>query len=584
MAFPQAFLDELKNRSEITSVISSYVNLRRSSRNLVGLCPFHSEKSPSFTVFPETQSYYCFGCGAGGDVITFVRNIENLDYPETVRFLAQRAGMTVPENVEDDAAARLKARVYEINRLAARWFFDRLVAPEGEAARAYLLGRKLTVQTIRHFGLGWAPESFNLLTDYLKGQGYTDRELVTAGVAGQSKKTGRAYDYFRGRVMFPIIDLRGSVIGFGGRVLGDEKPKYLNSPDTPVFKKTKNLFALNFAKNSKEQRLILVEGNVDVITLHQAGFTNTVATLGTALTDDQARLIAGYAKEVVVAYDSDGAGRKATTRAFSFFDELGVKVRVLNIPGAKDPDEYIKKFGAQRFKMLLDESASVTDYKLSEIAQKNDVSTPSGKVGYLKEAASVLADIRSPVERDVYIRKLGNDLGVSHEAIAEQVKNLLRRRRKAQEKQDADNLVRSVSRPDRKEDPDRTAHKKAAVCEDTLLSLLYKNPDKLETVTDKLSEDDFVTGQNRRVFEALCRVIRESGVPDLTRLSAFLNDADLSHMSRLIATAPPFDSKMLEDCIRELKTTARAPDETAISKMDDDALASYIDQLKKGKK
>ncbi len=584
MAFPQAFLDELKNRSEITSVISSYVNLRRSSRNLVGLCPFHSEKSPSFTVFPETQSYYCFGCGAGGDVITFVRNIENLDYPEAVRFLAQRAGMTVPENGEDDAAARLKARVYEINRLAARWFFDRLVAPEGEAARAYLLGRKLTVQTIRHFGLGWAPESFNLLTDYLKGKGFTDRELVTAGVAGQSKKTGRAYDYFRGRVMFPIIDLRGSVIGFGGRVLGDEKPKYLNSPDTPVFKKTKNLFALNFAKNSKEQRLILVEGNVDVITLHQAGFTNTVATLGTALTDDQARLIAGYAKEVVVAYDSDGAGRKATARAFSFFDELGVKVRVLNIPGAKDPDEYIKKFGAQRFKMLLDESASVTDYKLSEIAQKNDVSTPSGKVGYLKEAAGVLADIRSPVERDVYIRKLGNDLGVSHEAIAEQVKNLLRRRRKAQEKQDADNLVRSVSRPDRKEDPDRAAHKKAAVCEDTLLSLLYKNPDKLETVTDKLSEDDFVTGQNRRVFEALCRVIRESGIPDLTRLSAFLNDADLSHMSRLIATAPPFDQKMLEDCIRELKTTARAPDETAISKMDDDALASYIDQLKKGKK
>lgn len=584
MAFPQAFLDELKNRSEITSVISSYVNLRRSSRNLVGLCPFHSEKTPSFTVFPETQSYYCFGCGAGGDVITFVRNIENLDYPEAVRFLAQRAGMTVPENGEDDAAARLKARVYEINRLAARWFFDRLVAPEGEAARAYLLGRKLTVQTIRRFGLGWAPESFNLLTDYLKGQGYTDRELVTAGVAGQSKKTGRAYDYFRGRVMFPIIDLRGSVIGFGGRVLGDEKPKYLNSPDTPVFKKTKNLFALNFAKNSKEQRLILVEGNVDVITLHQAGFTNTVATLGTALTDDQARLIAGYAKEVVVAYDSDGAGRKATTRAFSFFDELGVKVRVLNIPGAKDPDEYIKKFGAQRFKMLLDESASVTDYKLTEIAQKNDVSTPSGKVSYLKEAASVLADIHSPVERDVYIRKLGNDLGVSHEAIAEQVKNLLRRRRKVQEKQDADNLVRSVSRPDRKEDPDRTAHKKAAVCEDTLLSLLYKNPDKLETVTDKLSEDDFMTGQNRRVFEALCRVIRESGVPDLTRLSAFLNDADLSHMSRLIATAPPFDSKMLEECIRELKTIASAPDETAISKMDDDALASYIDQLKKGKK
>lgn len=584
MAFPQAFLDELKNRSEITSVISSYVNLRRSSRNLVGLCPFHSEKTPSFTVFPETQSYYCFGCGAGGDVITFVRNIENLDYPEAVRFLAQRAGMTVPENGEDDAAARLKARVYEINRLAARWFFDRLVAPEGEAARAYLLGRKLTVQTIRRFGLGWAPESFNLLTDYLKGQGYTDRELVTAGVAGLSKKTGRAYDYFRGRVMFPIIDLRGSVIGFGGRVLGDEKPKYLNSPDTPVFKKTKNLFALNFAKNSKEQRLILVEGNVDVITLHQAGFTNTVATLGTALTDDQARLIAGYAKEVVVAYDSDGAGRKATTRAFSFFDELGVKVRVLNIPGAKDPDEYIKKFGAQRFKMLLDESASVTDYKLTEIAQKNDVSTPSGKVSYLKEAASVLADIRSPVERDVYIRKLGNDLGVSHEAIAEQVKNLLQRRRKVQEKQDADNLVRSVSRPDRKEDPDRTAHKKAAVCEDTLLSLLYKNPDKLETVTDKLSEDDFVTGQNRRVFEALCRVIRESGVPDLTRLSAFLNDADLSHMSRLIATAPPFDQKMLEECIRELKTIASAPDETAISKMDDDALASYIDQLKKGKK
>ena len=334
----ELFLQELKSYSDIEQVVSSYVHLKRRGRVATGLCPFHSEKTPSFTVYPDNQSFYCFGCGAGGDVITFIRRIENLEYVEAVRFLAQRAGMAMPEDTRDDGMARLKARVLELNRTLARFYHSCLRGPQGKPGLDYLHGRGLTNQTIIRFGLGYAPDSWDAACKYLRSRGFTDDEMVSAAVAARGK-SGGLYDSFRNRAMFPIIDLRGNVIGFGGRVMGDAKgPKYLNSSDTPVFKKSRNLFALNFAKASKREGLILCEGYMDVIAMHQAGFDNAVATLGTALTSEQSRLIAQYAQGVTLSYDSDGAGQAATRRAVGLLGEVGVKIKVLSITGAKDPD------------------------------------------------------------------------------------------------------------------------------------------------------------------------------------------------------------------------------------------------------
>lgn len=586
MALPQQFLDELRMANDITSVVSSYVSLKRSSRNMVGLCPFHSEKSPSFTVFSDTQSYYCFGCGAGGDVITFIKGVENLEYIEAVKFLAQRAGLRMPEDSVNDAAARLKEKTYKINKLAAKFYYEQLISPVGKRGLDYFASRKLDPKTIKRFGLGYAPDGWTNLVDFLRNQGFSDKDMVAAGVAAVSQKSGRVYDYFRNRVMFPIIDLRGNVIAFGGRVLGDEKPKYLNSPDTPVFKKTKNLFALNLAKASKDRRMILAEGYMDVIALHQAGFDNTVASLGTALTSEQARMISNYADEVVIAYDSDGAGRKATQRAFTIFDELGIKVRVLSVPGAKDPDEFIKKYGSQRFKLLLDQSSSVTDYRLAEAAQKSDPSTPSGKVQYLRDAAQVVADISSPVERDVYIRKLGEELSVSHEAITEQVRGILKRRKRAEEKKDAGNLVMAVNAGLERSDPDRAKFKKEAVCEDNILFILYRNPDRLEYILSKISQDSFVTEVNRRIFSALCQIIRECSVPDMTQLSQYLSTEDMGRLARLLASNRDSGEmqKLLDDCIAVLLSAKSSPTNQDIKTMDDDSFAEYMRQLKNKKK
>ena len=363
---PESFLNELKYKTDIEQVISRYVQLRRRGRNLTGLCPFHSEKTPSFTVYPDTQSFYCFGCGAGGDAITFVKKAENLDYMEAVRALAERAGLTVPEGSVDDSGRRLKARVLELNRAAARHFHQNLMSDRGREARGYLVDRGLTKATVVKFGIGYAPESWDDLRGHLRGQGFTDQEMITAALANPGKNGG-CYDTFRNRIIFPIIDLRGGVIAFGGRNLGEQGPKYLNSGDTPVFKKSRSLFAMNFAKGTKRPELILCEGYMDVVSVHQGGFDNAVATLGTALTPEQARLIGNYTKTVVLSYDSDGPGQAATRRAIAIFEDTGVKVRVLSIPDAKDPDEFLKKFGPQRFELLLEGSAGAGDFESAKL-------------------------------------------------------------------------------------------------------------------------------------------------------------------------------------------------------------------------
>ncbi len=421
---PEAFLNELKYNTDIEQVIGRYVQLRRRAKNLTGLCPFHSEKTPSFTVYPDTQSFYCFGCGAGGDAITFMKKIENLDYMEAVRSLAERAGMAVPEGAVDDGSRQRKARILELNRAAARHFHQNLMAQRGREARKYLVDRGLTKATVVRFGIGYAPESWDDLRDHLREKGFTDEEMIAAALVSPGKKGG-CYDAFRNRIIFPIIDLRGGVIAFGGRNLSDQGPKYLNSGDTPVFKKSRNLFALNFAKDTKRPELILCEGYMDVVSVHQGGFDNAVATLGTALTPEQARLISNYTDTVVLSYDSDGPGQQATRRAISIFEDTGVKVRVLSIPDAKDPDEFLKKFGPERFALLLEGSSGAMDFEVEKLRKKYDTDIPEGRVGFLQEFVRLLAGLSSPIQREVYLSKVCRELEVDKQAVAHQLEGAI---------------------------------------------------------------------------------------------------------------------------------------------------------------
>lgn len=397
---PRDYITELVQRSDIVDVVQSYVQLRHRGRTHTGLCPFHNEKTPSFVVYPETQSFYCFGCGAGGDVITFIKKINNVDYIEAVKFLAGRAGMALPE--EDDQTGRLRSRIISINKDAARFYFSRLNSDAGRVGRAYWRGRGLSDATIKRFGLGYAPDSFRETRDHLKSLGYTEDELLAAGLIKRSEKGG-TFDFFRHRVMIPIFDLRGNVIAFSGRKLDPEQPggKYVNSPETLVYKKSRTLFALNFAKKSQTRRYILCEGNLDAISMHQAGFTTAVAGCGTALTAEQVKILSEYADEVVLCYDSDEAGQKATRRAISLLSVSPLKISVLNIPDAKDPDEFIKKFGAERFEMLLNGSNNAIEYELLQAKGKYDIATPDGRLNYIKDAIGVLAGRITPTERDV---------------------------------------------------------------------------------------------------------------------------------------------------------------------------------------
>lgn len=564
---PERFIEELKYRSDIEQVISSYVPLKRTGRNLKGLCPFHSEKTPSFTVYPENQSFYCFGCGAGGDVVTFIRKIENLEYVEALRFLAQRAGMTLPEEARDDGTALLRTKILEINRESARFFFDQLAHGPDRRAIAYLRGRGLSDKTIKRFGLGYAPNTFDSLKNHLKGKGYSFEEMAAAAVVGKGKNGGY-YDMFRDRVMFPIIDLRGSVIGFGGRVLEGDGPKYLNSPDTLVFKKTRNLFAMNIAKNTKEGSLILAEGYMDVISIHQAGFDNAVASLGTSLTAEQARLISQYVNQVIIAYDADGAGQKATRRAISLFEETGVKIRVLSIPDAKDPDEYIKKFGPARFKLLLEGSAGAVDFEIAKLRQKFDLETADGKVAFLKEFCSLMAGINSPVERDVYIIRTAQELSVSKEAVADQVAALRRRRAGAAEKK-ARRDIRpySESAAGQPRDLERSRNIRYALAEDKLITTLLKHPDFYDAIAAKIRPEQFVTQKNRVLFEALWQRLQNRQDIGMMSLSALLEPEQMARVSYLLASAEgvAYTMQEAEDCMKTILEyqSIKTPDQVA---------------------
>ena len=580
MRLSDSFLEQLRANTDIESVISPYVNLRRRGKNLVGLCPFHNEKTPSFTVYPENGSFYCFGCGVGGDVITFVRRMENLDYMEAVKQLADRAGMALPEDGYDDTLAKKRTAVLAANRAAAKFFHSQLFTDRGRHALNYFLDRRLTMETIRHFGLGFAPDDWRALKNHLNEQGFDDVLLESANLLRRSDKNGKVsyYDNFRNRVMFPIIDPRGNVIAFGGRVLDDSKPKYINTSDTLVYKKSNGVFALNFAKNGNDGKLIIAEGYMDVIALHQAGFTNAVACLGTALTKEQANLLSRYADEIILSYDADEAGQKATARALGIFGTTGMEIKVLRLTGGKDPDEIIKKYGAQRFRDIINGAANDTEYRLLRARQGIDLSTDDGKVKYLSAATEVLAGIPSPVEVDVYASRLANELGVDKLAIESQVKYKregLRKRRMAQREQDQKRLLINGQNT---KNPERSQHLRAAKAEETLIASLMRNPDFYNKLKDELSADYFVTALNRRIFSVILSRLDEGGNTEPYFLSSEFTPDEMDEVERIFRSAAQLSNTVEEcaDCIKILKEEKNKPESIKASELSDDDFAKLF--------
>ncbi len=514
MRFPRELIEEIRARNDIVELIGSYVNLKRAGANFNGLCPYHNEKTPSFTVFPATQSFYCFGCGSGGDAITFAMKSENLDYPAAVEFLAKRAGITI--TTEDRETGGIgKRRILDMNLAAAKYFrsclFDREL---GRSGMEYLAGKRgLSPAVIKHFGLGFAPESFGALTDHMHKLGFTDEELIVGFLCGKSQKTGRAYDYFRNRVIFPIINTSGDVIAFGGRVMDDSKPKYLNSSDTPGFKKSRNLFALNFAKNHCSERMILCEGYMDVIALHAAGFENAVATLGTALTQEQARLMAKHTKQVVICYDTDEAGQAATRKAVRMLSDVGLDVRILRMEGAKDPDEYIKKYGADNFKKLLDASRTGFEFKLESTLQKYNLALSSDKLKASQEMCEYISEIWSEVERDVYISAVATRLSLPVEGLKNDVEILRRKKIKSYNTKVSWEARLGAMGVGDKINTEGIKNLKAKAAEEAVIGLLLLYDEFRDMVISEktaLCSDDFFSEFHKRVFDAVISLQRQN--------------------------------------------------------------------------
>lgn len=558
MALGEEFLSELRMRTDIENLISSYVVLKRRGKTLVGLCPFHNEKTPSFTVYPESQSFYCFGCGSGGDAVTFLRKIENLDYIDAVKALADKAGMTMPdEGGYDKTISDKRRRILEANRAAARYFHSCLMAPEGREALEYLLRRGLTKKTIASFGLGFAPNSWHSLIDHMRSLGFTRQELVSANLANESIKNDRknVYDNFRNRLMFPVIDIRGNVVAFGGRVLDDSKPKYINTSDTLVYKKGQGIFALNLAKNgNSERKLILAEGYMDVIALHQAGFTNAVACLGTALTKEQAGIIARYADEVILSYDNDGAGQAAANRAIQIFSKTGIKIRVLSLSGGKDPDEIIKNHGPERFRALLQGAANDTEYKILKARNKYDVSTDDGKVSFLNEATDVLSFISNSIEREVYASRLSGELNISKEAILREAERKYKANRRKSEKAQFRQIQRDSQPSNDPINPDRAKSPLGAKAEDILLATIMKNPDFLEKIDD-IQPEEFITSFNARVFAFLRDRIKQNLPLDLSYFSGSFTPEEMGRIALLQTMSFTVSNTVAEcsDCIKTIR-------------------------------
>ena len=590
MALPEDFLDELRSKNDITSVISMYANLKKRGRNYVCKCPFHNDSTPSFTVYPDTESFYCFGCAAGGDVISFIMRAEQLVYIDAVKYLAQRAGMQMPENKYDDSFSKLRLRILEANREAARFYHSQFYTESGYRGLDYLRSRQLSDQTINKFGLGFAPDSWTALTDHLLAKKFTSYELLQANLCIESKK-GSLIDRFRNRVMFPIIDLKGNVIAFGGRIMTDEKPKYLNTSDTPVFKKGDGLFAFNIAKNSKSDKFILCEGYMDVIALHQAGFDFAVAALGTALTSEQARMLKKYKETVVLCYDSDNAGQLATQRAIGILRKENVNVKVLQIPEGKDPDEYIKRNGsdgAVKFKLLLDSIESDIDYKIEQLETRFDITDASGKFQFLDQAAKMLAEIKNDIERNIYASKLCEKYKVSAQDFEMQLAKYVRSNVYKSSREEFKRVKKQITEsvPVSKGVQGGGLSTRAVRAEEALISYLMHNPDMVQSVTDRVPSEKISHEFNRRVYNALTERILSGKSANFVDFSGEFTKDENAYIASVFArfsnelnvpqAVDEYISVILEE--NEKKSAAQ------LAELPPEDIQKYFDEMKARKK
>ena len=585
--FSDDFLLELHSRTDIADLISSYVVLKRRGKNLVGLCPFHNEKTPSFTVYPESESFYCFGCGAGGEAISFIRRAENLDYTEAVKFLCDRAGMSMPTDGYDNSLAQKRRRIYEINKEAARFFNSVLFSEEGKEALEYLKQRGYLKKTLIRFGMGYAPNDWRRLLNHLREKGYSYEELYEANLANKSEKNGKVnyYDSFRNRVMVPIIDPRGNVVAFGGRVLDDSKPKYINTSDTPVYKKSLGVFGLNFAKNTKEKTLILVEGYMDAISLHQAGFDNAVACLGTALTGEMAHLLSRYAEEIILSYDADEAGQKATQRAIDIFSSIGQKIRVIRLTGGKDPDEILKKFGPERYRNLIDGASNDIEYSLLKARNDLDLESSDGKLKYLTKAAEILAMTDNSIAQDIYASRLSQELGVEKSTIAARIESIQKRMNYNKRMEKFDKLQRSTVTQTVRETAQSGKPLRVIKAQKIIISSLIRNPDFLSIASSKLTKEDFTVGSTSRLFEVISKKIEDG---DSLEFSCFANELSNEEMSFLVGLCKkseelPATRKEFSDCVEVIYEERKKSQSGALSpgEMSDEDFLKYFPKSNK---
>ncbi len=570
MAFPQSFIDELVARNPIEDVVGQHVALKRSGANMFGLCPFHGEKTASFSVAPDKGIYYCFGCHKGGGVINFVMELEGLSYPDAVRSLAKRAGMEVPEDEQYQSRYRAQERQWALHKEAARFFHAQLYAPIGKAALEYALGRGLSKGILTTFGVGYAPDSWDSMVKALRAKGYTDEELVTSGLVSKSQKNGNIFDRFRDRLMFPIIDVRGNVIGFGGRTLKNDKDvaKYLNSPETIIFNKRKNLFGLNLAKKTKENSLILVEGNIDVVSMHQYGFDNAVASLGTSLTEEQAALITRYAEQVILLYDSDVAGQNATARAIPILEKAGLQVKVLQIKDAKDPDEFLKRFGPDRFRMLLEESSNRVEYQLNAIRKKYDLSIDDQKIRYVHEAADLICTLDSSIKREVYGGRVAESAGISLEAMKLEIDKAYKRRTNAEKKKQEKIDLEPMRNLQPKERSIRYDNMKSARAEEVVIAQIIREPALLD-VCGTLREEQFSVSLLGRAYAQLKKRHSQGMEVSLSVLED-ITPEEASHLAGICQRQTgPVNEDALRDCVKTIAYEAQSRQVSS----DDDLLA-----------
>jgi len=578
LAFPQSFLDELVARNPIDEVVSQYVQLTRKGSNLFGLCPFHSEKTGSFSVAPDKGIYYCFGCHKGGGVINFAMEIENLDYPDAVRFLAKRAGMEVPEDPGYQSTYRRQERLWALCKEAARFFHAKLNEDCGKQAREYLVGRGLSGGTVKRFGLGYAPEGWGNLIDAMTRKGYEKQDLLDAGLALKSKDKGTIYDRFRNRLMFPIIDVRGNIIGFGGRVMDDSKPKYLNSPETIIFNKRKNLFAMNVAKKSKQGRIILTEGYMDAIALHQYGFDCAVASLGTALTEEQAHLLSKYTNQIVLTYDGDEAGQNATKRAIPLLEKAGLQVRVLRMQGAKDPDEFLKKYGADRFKVLLEGSQSQMEYRLQSLMNRYQLENDDQKVEFLKEAAKMISTLGSPVEREIYAGRVAEVAGITPEAMKLEVSKAFKRRMAIQRKQEEKKNLAPADGHQPRTRSIRYENLRSAMAEEGVLQMVLREESLLDTLRE-LPGGQFSSQLLGKVYDALQQQRHHGGLCSLAALEGQFTKEEMEHLT---SVAQKSDNLVNEDALKDFVAIIREEYAKREARQDQDLMA-LRDRLKNKK-